>query len=76
MKINWCKSKKKGIKLINPNDNLAQEYYENAEETLRVLNKTKETGSNMWLSAQTYYTMYFAAYSLLMKIGVKSEIHS
>ena len=30
-KINWCKGKEKGIKLIEPNDNLSAEYYENAE---------------------------------------------
>ncbi len=29
----------------------------------------------MWLATQKYYTEYLAAYSLLMKIGIKSEIH-
>ncbi|MAE42924.1 hypothetical protein CMO93_04075 [Candidatus Woesearchaeota archaeon] len=73
-KIKWCKEK--GMKLIDSNNNLAEEYYQNAEETLRVMNKIKDTGSNMWLATQKYYTEYFAAYSLLMKIGIKSEIHS
>ena len=36
----------------------------------------KDSGSNMWLATQKYYTEYLAAYSLLMKIGIKSEIHS
>ena len=74
MSIDWCK--KQGMKLIEPNDNLAEEYYRNAEETLRVTNLIKNSGSNMWLATQKYYTEYLAAYSLLMKIGVKSEIHS
>jgi len=30
----------------------------------------------MWLATQKYYAEYLAAYSLLMKIGIKSEIHS
>jgi len=30
----------------------------------------------MWLATQKYYTEYFAAYALLMKIGIKSEMHS
>ncbi len=64
------------MKLIEPNDNLAEEYYKNAEETLRVTNLIKDSGSNMWLATQKYYTEYLAACSLLMKIGVKSEIHS
>ena len=74
MSIDWCK--KHGMKLIEPNDNLSEEYYKNAEETLRVTNLIKNSGSNMWLATQKYYTEYLAAYSLLMKIGIKSEIHS
>ncbi len=74
MSLEWCK--KQGMKLIDPNDNLAEEYYRNAEETLRITNLIKNSGSNMWLATQKYYTEYLAAYSLLMKIGIKSEIHS
>jgi len=74
MSLNWCK--KQGMKLIEPNDNLSEEYYTNAEETLRVTNLIKNSGSNMWLATQKYYAGYLAAYSLLMKIGIKSEIHS
>lgn len=74
MSLDWCK--KKGMKLIEPNDNLAEEYFKNAEETLRVTNMIKSSGSNMWLATQKYYTEYLAAYSLMMKIGIKSEIHS
>lgn len=75
-KVKWCKEQKQGITLIEPNDNLAQAYYENAEETPRITNQIKNSGSNMWLATQKYYIEYFAAYSLLMKIGIKCEIHS
>ena len=74
MNIIWCK--KHGMKLIEPNDNLAEEYYKSAEETLRVTNLIKHSGSNMWLATQKYYTEYLASYALLMKIGIKTEIHS
>ena len=74
MSVDWCK--KHGMKLIEPNDNLSEEYYKSAEETLRVANLTSNSGSNMWLATQKYYAEYLAAYSLLMKIGIKSEIHS
>ena len=30
----------------------------------------------MWLATQKYYTEYLASYALLMKIGIKTEIHS
>lgn len=74
-KINWCKKQDKGIKLIDPNDNLSDEYFKNAEESLRVLRKIYETQSNMWLATAKYYIEYFAIYSILMKIGIKCEIH-
>ena len=74
MSLEWCKQQ--GMKLIEPNDNLAEEYFHNAEETLRITNLIKDSNSNMWLATQKYYTEYLAAYALLMKLGIKSEIHS
>ena len=74
MSIEWCK--KQGMKLVEPNIMLAEEYYANSEETLRVTNLIKDSGSNMWLATQKYYTEYLAAYALLMRIGIKTEIHS
>ena len=74
-KINWCKKKKHGIQIQEPNENLSREYYENAEESMKVLKSIKETKSNMWLATTKYYIEYFAVYSVLMKIGIKCEIH-
>lgn len=72
--LTWCKKQEKGIKLIGPNDNLCREYLSSAEETLSIL-KDLEGKSNMWLATTKYYFEYFSVYSLLMKIGIKSEIH-
>lgn len=47
-RISWCKKQTRGVKLVNPNENLSKEYYENAEESLKVLRSIKETKSNMW----------------------------
>jgi len=74
-KIGWCKRQNKGIKLVNPSDNLCEEYYKNAEESLRVLRNIQGTESNMWLVTTKCYVEYFAVYSVLMKIRIKSEIH-
>jgi uncharacterized protein (UPF0332 family) len=74
MKILWCISQ--GMKLIDPNDNLSEEYYASSKETLVVANLSKNSGSNMWIATHKYYVEYLAAYSLLMKFGIKSEIHS
>ena len=74
-KISWCKKQERGIKLIDSNDNLSEEYFQNAEESIRVLKSITETKSNIWLATTKYYIEYFAVYSILMKIGIKCEIH-
>ena len=73
--LNWCKQQAKGFKLIAPNDNLSEEYYQNAEESLKVLRSIAPTKSKMWLATTKYYIEYFAVYSILMKLGIKCEIH-
>lgn len=73
-KLGWCFKQKKGIIFINSNDNLAREYIKSSEETLEFLQDSKGK-SNMWVSTMKYYCEYFAVYSLLMKIGVRCEIH-
>ncbi len=73
--IKWCKSQPKGIKLVLPNENLFKEYIATAEETLDVL-RAIQGKSRIWQATMKYYCEYFAAYALMMKIGLKSEIHS
>jgi len=72
-KIKWCAGKKGGLSLIEPNSNLAESYTKKAEEALESM------GVNIikdWRIFTSYYTLYFSLYSILMKIGIKCEIHS
>ncbi len=73
-KLKWCCNQDKGLRIIKPNDNLAKEYFQSAEETLSILQEIKGK-SNMWLATTKYYCEYFSVYALLMKLGIKSEIH-
>lgn len=70
-KLIWRCSKKRGIKLIEPNENLSQEYIKKAEDTLDAVHINK----GAWKIITAYYACYNALYSILMKIGVKSEVH-
>jgi|SRR3989344_2788494 len=72
-KLTWCLKQKDGISLVEPNSNLAEAYIKKAEEALKSMrvNIVKD-----WEISTAYYTMYFSLYSILMKIGVKCEIHS
>lgn len=72
-KIKWCAKKKDGLSLIEPNPNLAEAYIKKAEEAL------KSIGVNIikdWKISTAYYTTYFSLYALLVRIGIKCEIHS
>ncbi|MCD6496604.1 MAG: HEPN domain-containing protein [Candidatus Aenigmarchaeota archaeon] len=72
-KIIWCVRKKGGLSLIEPNPDLAEAYIRKAEEALESMrvNVIKD-----WKISTAYYTLYFSLYALLMKIGIKCEIHS
>lgn len=70
-KIIWCCNQKKGINLIEPNDNLSREYINEAEKTLDDISRNK----GKWKIITAYYACYNALYSVLMKTGIKCEIH-
>ena len=72
-KIKWCAGKREGLSLIEPNSDLANAYLKKAEEALESMrvNIIKD-----WKISTAYYTIYFSLYAVLMKLGVKCEIHS
>jgi uncharacterized protein (UPF0332 family) len=72
--LNWCKKQEKGISLVEPNVNLSEDYLKSAQETLLLL-KDVHNKSNMWTATMKYYCEYFAVYSVLIRMGIKCEIH-
>ncbi len=71
--IKWCLNQKKGIEIVESSDNLREAYLIKAEDALDTLKTTK---SRDWQLTTAYYAIYNSIYSLLMKIGIKCEIHS
>lgn len=71
-KLDWCKDKKNGIKIIEENENLAKSYMNKSKNSLKTMNSTP---SEDWKIVTAYYTCYQALYALLQKVGIKSEIH-
>ena len=70
-KIKWCLDQKRGIKIIDPNNSLSQQYVKSSEENLDMMGKA----IGKWKSITAYYACYEAFYALLQKIGIKCEIH-
>lgn len=71
--IRWCIRKKDGLSLAEPNSNIAAGYLLKAEQALETARTEKVTE---WKIAKTYYSMYFALYAILQRIGIKCEIHA
>lgn len=74
-KIQWCLGKERGISLVKPNENLAKAYMAKAKESIEVM-RSLQGKSHAWAASACYYSMYYSLYAVMMKIGVKSEIHS
>jgi uncharacterized protein (UPF0332 family) len=65
----------RGISLVAPNENLADSYMAKAQESIEVM-RTLEDKSQAWAASACYYSMYYSLYAVLMRVGIKSEIHS
>lgn len=73
--IAWCLRQKSGTRLVEPNSNLSKAYVSMANESLRSLQVNIKSGIRNWSIITAYYARYNVIYSLLMKCGIKSEIH-
>ncbi|MFA5797371.1 MAG: hypothetical protein WC916_05025 [Candidatus Woesearchaeota archaeon] len=72
--INWCFKTANGIRIINPSEAYALAYLRMADESIRALSDIKE--SLVWKAAASYYIFYYSLYAVMMRIGVKCEIHA
>ncbi|MBD3163848.1 HEPN domain-containing protein [Candidatus Woesearchaeota archaeon] len=70
-KLEWCCKQKRGISLVEPNKNISDQYMKEANETLDQMLRTK----GRWKVIMAYYACYNAFYSILIRAGIKSEIH-
>ncbi len=73
--LSWCFKQKHGIRIIEPNENLTKAYLKKSISALNTMTATLQIKETDWIATTAYYARYFALYGLLMKIGVKSEIH-
>lgn len=70
--ISWCLKQKNGIELVEPSEEMSESYLKMAEEAVEEIKNVK---SQRWISSTTYYSLYYCLYSIMMKLGVKCEIH-
>lgn len=73
--LDWCLRQKKGIRIVKPSENLVKAYRQKSRNALKSMEVNAQASLVDWAVSASYYSKYFAAYALLSKIGVKSEIH-
>ncbi len=72
--VRWCLQQKNGLEFVAPNSAMADSYIKMAEESMTILKRVES--SKIWTATTTYYIFYYSLYSLMLKIGIKCEIHS
>ncbi len=73
--ISWCLRQKRGISLVQLNENLCTAYLAKAKSALNMLSASLEKEEVEWIATTAYYARYFAFYALLQRCGISSEIH-
>ena len=53
---------------------MSDSYIGMAEESIKVIDKMEQ--SRIWTATTSYYIFYYSLYALMMRIGIKCEIHS
>lgn len=71
--MKWCLRQKRGLELTRPSGRLAEAYLRKAENALRAI---RAGPTREWKIIAAYYALYFSVYAVLMKIGIRCEIHS
>ena len=70
-KLSWCFNQKRGIRIIEPNVEIAKAYLADAKRDFSLVD-IKEP---KWNIIKEYYVCYNSLYSLLARCGIKCEIH-
>ena len=74
-RLQWCLKQSKGIRMVKPSENLVKAYLQKSRNAVKSMEVNAQAGLVEWAVSTSYYAKYFAVYSLLTKIGIKSEIH-
>ena len=69
--LKWCRNQLKGISLTDKKPHLSKAYMKDAYDSLKVCMNSE----GKWKVITGYYACYNAFYSVLMKCGIKCEIH-
>ncbi|HLD05699.1 MAG TPA: HEPN domain-containing protein [Candidatus Nanoarchaeia archaeon] len=70
------KRKERGLRLIQPNKDLAKGHLAKADHNLVVMTDLKNLNHTDWVVTTAYYAMYHAATAILAEVGLDSKDHA
>lgn len=73
--IRRCARQKRGIRMVEPSERLGRAYAKKSHAAMRSMRLNMGHGIGDWAASTSYYAMYYAVHSLLMRVGIKCEIH-
>jgi uncharacterized protein (UPF0332 family) len=73
--MQWCCGLRDGLRVVEPNERLAQSYLREARGSLERAEKNLKDKDLLWATVVIYYAEYYALYAFLQKIGIKCENH-
>lgn len=73
--IRWCAGQKRGIRMVEPSECLRRAYAGKSRDSMRAMQNSIDQGLGDWAYSASYYAMHFSAYAVLMKAGIRCEIH-
>lgn len=68
--------KERGLKIIGPNQELAEAHIAKSRHNLRVMDDLNSLGHTDWVVVVAYYAMYHAASAVLSRVGLDSKDHA
>lgn len=74
--IKWCLKIKDGLRIIEPNSEIANSYLSLAKNSLKTAEEMLKNKDYLWATIIIYYSEYYSMYSFLQKIGIKCENHA
>lgn len=73
--IRRCARQRRGIRMVEPSERLGRAYAKKSHAAMRSMRLNIGHGIGDWAASTSYYAMYYAVHSLLMRAGIRCEIH-
>ena len=74
--IRRCARQRRGVRLVEPSECLRRAYAGKSHDSMRAMQSMMGQGAGDWAYSASYHAMYFSARAVLMRAGIKCEMHS